>query len=58
MLRAVGGLVAAAAVGAAAYTTYQQGNERLVQEQLKLLMAKEREEKRGAQGKNKAAGPL
>lgn len=41
MYRALGGVVAAAAVGAAAYTTYQKENERLVLEQMRLLMEQE-----------------
>lgn len=52
MLRAVAGVVAAAAVGAVAYTSYQRENERLVGEQMRQLM--EEEEKGGASHRSSA----
>jgi hypothetical protein len=41
MYRALAGIAAAAAVGVAAYTTYQKETERLVLEQMRLLMEQE-----------------
>lgn len=57
MYRAVAGVVAAAAVGAGAYVTYQKENERLVLEQIRLLMEQESAESKTGPVMTVAAPP-